>query len=85
MRPSSARHTKPIDFLLGTATGILPLQVFLKEYSARFYTPGFSDFTVLVQTGNTDGWSRVVYSLLNEGDSVLVEVNTYICPHLRSF
>ncbi|KIM25871.1 hypothetical protein M408DRAFT_17111 [Serendipita vermifera MAFF 305830] len=61
----------------GMATGIPSLQAFLKEYSARFYKPGFSDFTVLVHTGNTDGWSRVVYSLLNHGDSMLVEEWTY--------
>ena len=56
------------------ATGIPALQVFLKEYSTRFYKPAFSDFATLVHTGNTDGWSRIVYSLLNPGDSMLVEV-----------
>ncbi|PVF95527.1 PLP-dependent transferase [Serendipita vermifera] len=61
----------------GMATGLPPLQVFTKEYTARFYKPGFSDFTTLVHTGNTDGWSRVVYSLLNPGDSLLVEEWTY--------
>ena len=59
----------------GMATGLPSLQAFLKEYSGRFYKPGFSDFTILVHTGNTDGWSRVVYSLLNPGDSMLVEVS----------
>ncbi|KAG8818184.1 hypothetical protein FRC17_010913, partial [Serendipita sp. 399] len=59
------------------ARGILPLQEFLKDYSTRFYKPGFSDFTTLVHTGNTDAWSRVVYSLLNPGDSLLVEEWTY--------
>ena len=59
---------------VGMATGIPTLQVFLKEYSTRFYKPAYSDFTILVHTGNTDGWSRVVYSLLNHRDSMLVEV-----------
>lgn len=61
----------------GMATGVLPLQQFLRDYSRIFYKPGFSDFTTLVHTGNTDGWSRVVYSLLNPGDSMLVEEWTY--------
>jgi hypothetical protein len=59
---------------IGQAIGIPPLQAFLKEYSARFYKPAYSDFVTLVHTGNTDGWTRVVYSLLNHGDSMLVEV-----------
>ncbi|KAG8786531.1 hypothetical protein FRC15_011250 [Serendipita sp. 397] len=59
------------------ARGIVPLQEFLQDYSARFYKPGFSDFATLVHTGNTDAWSRVIYNLLNPGDSLLVEEWTY--------
>jgi aromatic amino acid aminotransferase I len=60
------------------ARGIPSLESFIKDYSARFYKPGFSDWTVLVHTGNTDGWTRVVYSLLNPGDSMLVEVGPLV-------
>lgn len=56
------------------AIGLPMLQAFCKEYSQRFYKPGFADFVTLVQTGNTDGWSRIAYGLLNSGDGLIVEV-----------
>lgn len=61
----------------GTAQGILPLQKFLKEFSAKIYQPGYSDFTTLVHTGNTDGWGRVVLTLCNPGEMILTEEWTY--------
>lgn len=61
----------------GTAQGILPLQKFLKEFSSKIYQPGYSDFTTLVHTGNTDGWARVVLTLCNPGEMMLTEEWTY--------
>lgn len=39
-----------------TANGMLPLQVFTKEFVAKTYKPAYDDWTVLSNTGNTDGW-----------------------------
>lgn len=61
----------------GTAQGILPLQKFLKEFSAKVYQPGYADFTTLVHTGNTDGWSRAVLTLCNPGEMFITEEWTY--------
>ena len=39
----------------GTATGLIPLQEFMKEFVAKVYQPVYSDCTTLVHAGNTDG------------------------------
>lgn len=68
----------------GPATGLVPLQQFLQNFSATVYKPTYTDFTTLVHTGNTDGWGRVVLTLLNphrgewkDGDKILAEEWTY--------
>ncbi|KAJ3558312.1 hypothetical protein NM688_g998 [Phlebia brevispora] len=61
----------------GTAQGIVQLQKFLKEFSLKVYQPAYSDCTTLVDTGNTDGWSRAVLTLCNPGEMFLTEEWTY--------
>ncbi|EIM92817.1 PLP-dependent transferase [Stereum hirsutum FP-91666 SS1] len=61
----------------GPATGLKPLQDFLQEFSARVYNPAFSDFTTLAHTGNTDGWGRVLSTLMNVGDNLLTDEWAY--------
>lgn len=39
----------------GTATGIPQLQKFIKDFVDKVYQPAYSDYSILVQTGNTDG------------------------------
>ncbi|CAL1700165.1 unnamed protein product [Somion occarium] len=41
------------------------------------YKPAYSDWTTLVQTGNTDGWSRALQTLCNPGELILTEEWTY--------
>ncbi|TFK55669.1 PLP-dependent transferase [Heliocybe sulcata] len=61
----------------GTATGLVPLQKFLQEFTAKVYQPAYSDFATLVQTGNTDGWNRAALTLCNPGECFLTEEWTY--------
>ena len=40
-----------------------------------------------MHTGNTEGWARIVYTLLNPGDSLLVEVSSkmsHLLAHLST-
>ncbi|OJA14663.1 hypothetical protein AZE42_02405 [Rhizopogon vesiculosus] len=53
------------------------LQVFLREFTSEVYRPAFEDWSVLVDTGNTDGWSRAATTLCNPGEGVLCEEWTY--------
>lgn len=84
--PSPSDHGLNLSVALqyGPATGLVPLQQFVQNFSASVYKPAYSDFTTLVHTGNTDGWGRVVATLLNpnrgewkDGDKILAEEWTY--------
>lgn len=61
----------------GAAIAQQQLQVFLKNFISEVYQPAFDDWTVLIDTGNTDGWSRAVTTLCNPGEGVLCEEWTY--------
>lgn len=61
----------------GNARGISPLQKFLTEFTAKVYKPAYEDFATLIQTGNTDGWSRAVLTLCNAGQMIITEEWTY--------
>lgn len=61
----------------GTATGIPQLQKFIKDFVDKVYQPAYSDYSILVQTGNTDGWSRVMQTIMNPGEGFLTEEWTY--------
>lgn len=61
----------------GQASAQGPLQDFLKRFISEVYRPAFEDWTALVDTGNTDGWSRAVLTLCNPGEGVLCEEWTY--------
>ena len=39
----------------GTAQGLVPLQRFMRDFTAKVYQPAYADFTTLVHAGNTDG------------------------------
>ncbi len=39
----------------GMATGLPALSKFINEFVGKTYKPAFSDWTTLIQTGNTDG------------------------------
>ncbi|KAH9947220.1 pyridoxal phosphate-dependent transferase [Amylocystis lapponica] len=66
-----------VSLQYGQASGLAQLQVFIKHFVAQVYRPGYSDWTILVHTGNTDGWSRVVQMLCNPGETILTEEWTY--------
>ncbi|TFY78193.1 hypothetical protein EWM64_g5817 [Hericium alpestre] len=61
----------------GPATGLAPLQTFIQHFSETVYQPATRDVKTMVHTGNTDGWSRVVGTLCNRGDTVITEEWTY--------
>ncbi|KAG6854756.1 hypothetical protein C0991_001183 [Blastosporella zonata] len=75
--------TKPGDVNLaqslqyGMASGLPSLQVFIKEFTKEVYQPGYSNYTTLVHTGNTDGWAKAALTLCNPGEGVLVDEWTY--------
>ncbi|KZT71526.1 PLP-dependent transferase [Daedalea quercina L-15889] len=61
----------------GTATGLPQLQKFMKDFVDKVYQPAYDDCTIMVHTGNTDGWSRCMQTLMNPGEKFLTEEWTY--------
>lgn len=48
----------------GAAKALVPLQNFMRDFTAKVYQPAYADFTTLVHAGNTDGESSsAVFSL----------------------
>ncbi|RDX53764.1 PLP-dependent transferase [Lentinus brumalis] len=69
--------TLKVALQYGTATGLPQLQKFINELVEKIYQPAYSDWTTLVQTGNTDGWGRAVTTLCNPGEAFITEDWTY--------
>ncbi|KAI0082536.1 PLP-dependent transferase [Panus rudis PR-1116 ss-1] len=61
----------------GTAQGLVELQKAIKELISKVYQPAYSNWAMLVDTGNTDGWARAVQTLCNPGEYFLTEEWTY--------
>lgn len=60
-----------------SATGPPALPLFLREYVSKVYNPAYADWDVLLNCGNTDGWGKIVFMLMEKGDAILVEEWTY--------
>jgi aromatic amino acid aminotransferase I len=61
----------------GLSGGLPQLQKIVKEYSDKVYDPAYENYTTLLHAGNTDAWSKVVTTLCNSGEGVLVSKWTY--------
>ncbi|KAG7087453.1 hypothetical protein E1B28_013419 [Marasmius oreades] len=60
-----------------TSKGSERLSSFLQKFTKDVLRPGFTDFEILLNFGNTDAWSKVVSLLCEQGDYILVEEHTY--------
>ncbi|KAI9000704.1 PLP-dependent transferase [Trametes punicea] len=74
-RPEDVNLATALQY--GTATGLPQLQKFINNFVEKIYQPGYADWTTLVQTGNTDGWSRAILTLCNPGEAFITEDWTY--------
>ncbi|KZT05602.1 PLP-dependent transferase [Laetiporus sulphureus 93-53] len=57
----------------GMATGLPQLQKFIKDFVEKVYQPAYSDCTIMVHIGNTEGWSRTMQTLMNPGEGFITE------------
>ncbi|KIK69891.1 hypothetical protein GYMLUDRAFT_34285 [Collybiopsis luxurians FD-317 M1] len=60
-----------------TGTGSSVLTSFFREFTARVMRPAYADWQVLMHSGNTDGWNKVVNLLCETNDYILVEEHTF--------
>ncbi|PPQ94958.1 hypothetical protein CVT25_003930 [Psilocybe cyanescens] len=61
----------------GLAKGIPQLQQIIAEFTATIFRPGYSNHTIQLHVGNTDGWAKIVSTLCNPGEGILVSEWTY--------
>jgi aromatic amino acid aminotransferase I len=48
-----------------------------RDFTEKVFRPAYSDFEILLTSGNTDGWCKVVRMLCEPGDFILCEEHTY--------
>ncbi|EKM80315.1 hypothetical protein AGABI1DRAFT_113513 [Agaricus bisporus var. burnettii JB137-S8] len=61
----------------GLSSGQPGLQGIIREIVHRIYKPAYRDWTILIHSGNTDGWGRAVMTLCDPGDVILACEWTY--------
>ncbi|KAJ3928171.1 MAG: pyridoxal phosphate-dependent transferase [Lentinula lateritia] len=74
---SSHKNTLSAALQYGSSYGSASLSSFIREFTSHVMTPGYSDFEILLHSGNTDAWNKVVNILCEFGDYILVEEHTY--------
>ncbi|KAK7451736.1 hypothetical protein VKT23_012415 [Stygiomarasmius scandens] len=47
------------------------------DFTARIMRPGYANWQVLLNSGSTDGWSKVVNLFCEPGDYIIVEEHTF--------
>jgi aromatic amino acid aminotransferase I / 2-aminoadipate transaminase len=66
-----------IDDIKGSGTGDRSLREWAHDFTKTVFKPAYSDFEILLNCGNTDGWNKIVGMLCEPGDFILVEQYTY--------
>jgi aromatic amino acid aminotransferase I len=66
-----------VDTSIGSGTGDQSLRDWAHEFTKTVFKPACSDFEILLNCGNTDGWNKIVRMLCEPGDFILVEQYTY--------
>lgn len=76
--PSPDSSNNLASFLqYGTANGNTALLSWLKEFTKKVFQPARHDFEVLVNSGNTDAWGKIMRLLCEPGELILCEEFTY--------
>lgn len=73
--PGDIDLVTPLQY--GTAEGAIQLREICQSFTERVYQPAYEDWRILMHTGNTDGWSKVVTTFANPGEWILAEEWTY--------
>ncbi|RDW85519.1 hypothetical protein BP5796_03844 [Coleophoma crateriformis] len=61
----------------GDGRGEAGLLKWAREFTKLVFQPAYEDFDILVNSGNTDAWSKVVGLLCEAGDSIICEEYSY--------
>ncbi|RDW63255.1 hypothetical protein BP6252_10800 [Coleophoma cylindrospora] len=61
----------------GSGLGDTSLREWARSFTDTVFGPAYQDFEILLNSGNTDGWCKVVRLLCEPGDFVICEQHTY--------
>jgi aromatic amino acid aminotransferase I len=61
----------------GPSYGQTELNDIIREIVQQIYKPAYGNWTILIHSGNTDGWVRAVMTLCDPGDTILACEWTY--------
>ena len=61
----------------GSGTGDVLLRNWAREFTQKVFQPAYADWDILLNSGNTDAWCKIVRLLCEPGDVILVEKHTY--------
>jgi len=62
----------------GVVTGIPQLGKVVKEFTTTVHRPAYKDFVTTINAGSTDAWTKVVETLCNPGDAILMGEYAYV-------
>ncbi|KAJ7700049.1 pyridoxal phosphate-dependent transferase [Mycena rosella] len=75
LRPEDINLATALQY--GLSGGLPQLQKIVKEFTDKVFQPGYENYTTMLHAGNTDAWNKVVITLCNPGEGVLVSKWTY--------
>ncbi|KAF5341467.1 hypothetical protein D9758_013944 [Tetrapyrgos nigripes] len=67
--------SKAIQYCSGR--GSPALTSLFRDFTSKFMRPGYADWDLLLNSGSTDGWNKVVGLLCEYGDYIIVEEHTF--------
>jgi len=77
MTPFSIAWTISNLLFIGSGTGDPLLRKWAYDFTKTVFQPAYGDFDILMNSGNTDAWCKVVRMLCEPGDLILCEEHTY--------
>lgn len=70
-----------------TANGVPALSKWCRDFTELVYRPGYSNWTTVLNSGNTDAWDKIALALCDPGETIMAEEATYpaataaVLPH----
>lgn len=57
--------------------GLIPLETFLRDLTAKLYPPSYGDWDLLLNSGATDAWNKILTLLVERGDHIITDSQVY--------
>lgn len=75
------RHTQPYELTRGLqysgGRGLIPLETFCRDLTERLHSPAYADWDLLLNSGSTDAWTKILTLLVERGDHIITDAQIY--------